>query len=114
MLVVPEGWSVQYRPEPVGVKETPEIPLATTVTVPVATMGMTGAAWAMISCSCLLIPPVVAHAWSSGPRRHAPRTPPLLQGDGVRAAPSGRCQQTSQLSPLITRMQQRGEHSAVA
>ena len=43
LLVVPEGWSVQYRPEPVGVKETPEIPLATTVTVPVATMGMTGA-----------------------------------------------------------------------
>ena len=53
LLVVPEGWSVQYRPEPVGVKETPEIPLATTVTVPVATMGMTGAAWAMISCSGL-------------------------------------------------------------
>jgi hypothetical protein len=52
-LVVPVGWSVQKRPEPVGVNETPEMPFATTVTVPVETMGMTGAAAAMMSCAFL-------------------------------------------------------------
>jgi hypothetical protein len=52
-LVVPLGCRVQKRPEPVGVKETPEIPFAVTVTVPVETMGFSGAASAMVVCACL-------------------------------------------------------------
>jgi hypothetical protein len=52
-LVLPVGCKVQNRPDPVGVNDTPVMPLATTVTAPVATIGITGTSSAMISCACL-------------------------------------------------------------